>query len=379
MTWRVPLFKILSDEADVKAVSQIIKSGLNWATGSEVADFEKELAKYVGVKYAAAFNSGTSALHALLLALHIGKGDEVIVPSFTFIATANAVLFVGAKPVFAEIEGETYGLDPKDVEKKITKRTKAIMPVHFGGGACKYILELRKLAKKHKLLLLEDAAESLGATVGGKYVGSFGYAAMISLCAPKVISTGEGGVIVTNSRDLYEKLKLLRSHGRADTKDYFATTEYLDYIQLGYNFRLSNILAALGRTQLEKIEKLIAMRRKNSAYLTKQLKGVPGISLPIEPKGYRHIYQMYTIQTKNKKVRDALQKHLNQKGIMAKVYFPSIHLSKFYRKMGHKSGSLPKTEGLSNIVLTLPMYPELTKSQMDFMAKEIKSFFNGQE
>ncbi|MDP2735282.1 MAG: DegT/DnrJ/EryC1/StrS family aminotransferase [bacterium] len=377
MPWKIPLFKIFSDREDVKAVSKVIESGMNWATGKEVALFERELAKYTGTKYAVTFSSGTAALHATLIALKIGKGDEVIVPSFTFISTANAVLFVGAKPVFAEVEQETYGLDPKDVERKITRKTKAIIPVHFGGGPCR-IEELRRIAKKHKVLLLEDAAESLGATVKGKKAGSFGEAGMISFCAPKVISTGEGGAIITNVKDLYEKLKLLRSHGRADTKDYFSTAEYLDYIQLGYNFRLSNILAALGRTQLKKIEKLIAQRRKNAAYLSKKLKGVPGISLPSAFKGYRHIYQMYTIQVEGgKRKRDALQKHLNQKGIMAKVYFAPVHLSRFYRSMGWKKGRLPQTEALSDSVLTLPMYPELKQREMDFMAREVKAFFHG--
>ena len=375
MTWKIPLFKIHSDKNDVNAVSRIIKSGMNWATGDDVVFFERELAKYVGVKYAVSFSSGTAALHAVLLALHIGPGDEVIVPSFTFISTANAVLFVGAKPVFAEIERETLGLNYKDVERKITKKTKAVIPVHIGGLGCR-IEELSRLAEKHKLFLVEDAAESLGATIKGKKVGSFGCAGMISLCGPKIISTGEGGAIVTDSKDIYEQLRLLRSHGRADTKDYFKTAEYLDYIQLGYNFRLSNILAALGRTQLKKIEQLITARRKNAIYLSRQLKNIPEISVPIEPKDCRHIFQMYIVRVgggKNK--RDALQKHLNEKGIMAKVYFPPVHLSQFYKFKGFKKGYIPETEAVSNEVLTLPMFPTLTKREMDFMAREIKAFF----
>jgi len=375
MTWKIPLFKIHSDKNDVNAVSRIIKSGMNWATGDDVVFFERELAKYVGVKYAVSFSSGTAALHAVLLALHIGPGDEVIVPSFTFISTANAVLFVGAKPVFAEIERETLGLNYKDVERKITKKTKAVIPVHIGGLGCR-IEELSRLAEKHKLFLVEDAAESLGATIKGKKVGSFGCAGMISLCGPKIISTGEGGAIVTDSKDIYEQLRLLRSHGRADTKDYFKTAEYLDYIQLGYNFRLSNILAALGRTQLKKIEQLITARRKNAAYLSRQLKNIHEISVPTESKNHRHIFQMYIVRVgggKNK--RDALQKYLNEKGIMAKVYFPPVHLSQFYKLKGFKKGYIPETEAVSNEVLTLPMFPTLTKREMDFMAREIKAFF----
>ena len=376
MKWKIPLFKLHSDSKDINAVSRIIKSGMNWATGDDVVLFERELAIYTGVKYAVSFSSGTAALHAVLLALGIGKGDEVIVPSFTFISTVNAVLFVGARPVFAEIERETLGFNYKDVERKITKKTKVIIPVHIGGLACD-IRELERIARKHNLFLMEDAAESLGATINNKKVGSFGNAGMFSFCAPKIISTGEGGAIVTNSRDIYEQLKLLRSHGRADTKNYFETTEYLDYIQLGYNFRLSNILAALGRTQLKKIEKLIAVRRKNAVYLSRQLKNIHEISVPMEPKNYRHIFQMYIVQVKGgKSQRDALQKHLNEKGIMAKVYFPPVHLSRFYRLKGFKKGHLPETEAISNEVLALPMYPGLKKKDMDFMAREIKIFFN---
>ncbi len=186
MERNIPLFKIYWDKQDITRVNEVIKSGMNWATGPNIQEFEKLLADYIGVKYAVTFNSGTSALHAILLAYDIGKGDEVIVPSFTFIATANCALFVGAKPVFAEIEGTTYGLDPEDVERKITSKTRAIIPVHFGGCPCR-IGELKQIAKKHKLLLIEDAAESLGAEFKGKKVGSFGDAAVFSFCAPKAV------------------------------------------------------------------------------------------------------------------------------------------------------------------------------------------------
>ena len=377
MKWKIPLFKNYSDKKDIEGVSKIIKSGLNWATGENIELLERAIAKYVNAKYAVLFNSGTSALHAMMVIYDIKTGDEVIVPSFTFIATANSVLFTGAKPVFAEIEGETYGLDPKDVEKKITKKTKAIMPIHYGGLSC-HIRELRAIAKKHNLLLLEDAAESLGARAGEKSVGAFGDAGMFSFCAPKVISTGEGGVVVTNSQDAYEKMKLFRSHGRAENANYFSSAQMMEYVTLGYNFRMSNITAALGLSQLKKIDKLIKMRQRNSAYLTNLLSPIGKIVLPLAPKNYFHIYQMYTIRLKenNPELRNRLQQRLNKKGIMAKVYYPCIHLSNFYRNaFGYKEGHLPVTEMLSNQALTLPMYPELNKKQMNYMAKEITAFF----
>lgn len=376
MKQKIPLFKIYWDKEDIKAVGEVIKSGMNWATGPNIEKFEKKLSKYLGTNYAVLFNSGTSALHALMLAYNIRPGDEIIVPSFTFIATANAPLFVGAKPVFAEIEEETLGLDPKDVKKKITKKTKAIMPVHYGGCPCK-INEIKKIAKENNLILIEDAAESLGAKVNNKMVGTYGNSAMFSFCGPKVITTGEGGVIVTNSRKICEKLKLIRSHGRAEATDYFSSSQQLDYIQLGYNFRMSNILAALGISQLKKINKIIEMRRRNAVYLTKKLSKIKDIITPKPPKNYFHLYQMYTIKIKSgKRTRDELKNHLNNKGIVAKIYFDPIHLTNFYKKtFNYRRDDLPITEKISDQVLTLPMYPHLTKKEMDYLIKEIKNFY----
>lgn len=374
---KIPLFKIYWDKNDVKAVSAVIKSGRNWAIGPQIEEFEGKIAKYVGTKYALAFNSGTSALHALLLAYEIKEGDEVIVPSFTFIATSNACLMVGATPVFAEIEKETCGLDPVDVERKITEKTKAIIPVHYGGLPCK-IEEIKKISDKHNLILLEDAAESLGAKVGNKKVGTFGHSAILSFCGPKVITTGEGGAAITDSKEIYEKLKPIRSHGRAETANYFSSSEYMDYMDLGYNFRMSTMTAALGISQLAKIDKIIAMRRRNAEYLSKKLKDVKEVKPLAAPKDYFNIYQMFTISVSGEReIRDNLKNCLNKKGIGAKVYFYPNHLTSFYRKkFGYKDGFLKETEAISNSVLTLPMYPDLIKEEMDFMAKEMKSFFS---
>lgn len=376
MNWKIPLFKIYTDENDVRAVTQVIRSGKSWAIGAHIEKFEHEIARYTRARYALVFNSGTSALHAMLAAFGIGKGDEVIIPSFTFIATANAVRFVGATPVFAEIEPDTFGLDPRDVEKRITKKTRAIMPVHYGGCACR-ITELRRIAHRHHVLLLEDAAESLGAVFRGTQVGTFGDGAIFSFCAPKVITTGEGGAVVTDNKAAYEQMKLFRSHGRAETANYFATADYMDYISLGYNFRMSNITAALGISQLKKINRAIMLRQKNAAYLTRKLSSLSHLTLPHPPFGHSHLYQMYTIILNgSRKQREALRRRLNAKGIMAKVYYEPVHLSSFYRKQhGGRRGDLPITEQIANRVLTLPMYPTLQKHEMDFMAREIIAFF----
>jgi len=378
MKWKIPLFKSYWEEDDVEAVSKVIRRGTYWATGPEIKEFEEAISKYIGTRYALVFNSGTAALHSVLLSYKIKKNEEVIVPSFTFIATANAPLFVGAKPVFAEIEDESYGLDSEDVKNKITKKTKAIMPIHYGGLACRDIQKIRDIADDNNILLIEDAAESLGSKINDKMVGTFGGSAMFSFCQNKVITTGEGGVIVTDSEEIYEKLKLIRSHGRVEEKadDYFSTTKSMDYSQIGYNYRMPTMLAALGLSQLNKIQKTVKMRRKNANYLNEQLSKIDQIKTPIEPKKQFHVYQMYTIQLKNKKQRDDLQNHLTKKGIMSKVYFDPIHLKTFYKKVfGYKKGDLPKTEKISEKVLTLPMYPSLEKQELELIAESIKEFF----
>lgn len=375
MSWKVPLYKIYWDEEDLRNVTEAIERGMFWAIGPYVEKFESMVANYIGVKHAVAFNSGTSALHAILLAYDIGEGDEVIVPSFTFIATANSALFVGAKPVFADVEERTYGLDPEDVNERVSRKSKVIMPIHYGGLPCQ-IKELREIAEDHGLLLVEDAAESIGAGVGGKKVGSFGDASMLSFCGNKVITTGEGGMILTDSQEIYEKLKLLRSHGRLETENYFTSAEVMDYVVLGFNWRMSNITAALGVSQMKKLNEAIEMRRKNADYLTKKLSEIDGIVPSTAPNGYYHVYQMYTIKVEEgKEKRDAVRQHLTEKGIGTKIYFEPVHLTHFYRKkFGYKGGELPATEKLSEHVLALPMYPTLTREEMDYMLDSIKEF-----
>ncbi|MDE4907295.1 DegT/DnrJ/EryC1/StrS family aminotransferase [Methanogenium marinum] len=372
MTWKIPLFKMYWDEDDVSAVSETIRSGMNWAVGANVSKFEEDLANYIGTKYCLTFNSGTSALHAALIAHGISTGDEVIVPSFTFIATANSPQFVGAKPVFADIEETTCGLDPEDVVERITPRTKAIMPVHYGGCPCR-IQELREIADDHNLILIEDAAEAFGASVGGKKVGSFGDSAMMSFCQNKVITTGEGGAIVTDSRDLYEKMKLIHSHGRLETTDYFATTAVMDYISLGYNFRMSNITAALGISQLRKVEDIIGMRRADAAYYIQRLKAeVPECVIPELPDNYYHVYQLFSIRVQN---RDSLIKHLEKKGIMSKIYFSPVHQTDFYQKKLKNSCTLPVTQEISDDIISLPFYPGISRDDIDFVIDNIKEFY----
>lgn len=370
---KIPLFKIYWDKNDISNVSKTIASGKNWAVGENIEIFEKMLAKYIGRKYSVVFNSGTSAQHALMLALGFKEGDEIIVPSFTFISTANCVLFVGAKPVFADIEKKTLGLDPKDVAKKITPKTKAIMPIHYGGNICA-IKELQELAKKNNLILIEDAAESLGASIDKKMIGNFSDHAILSFCQNKIITTGEGGAVVTDSLEVYEKLKLIRSHGRCGDNSYFTSNYNPDYISLGFNWRMSNISASLGISQLKKINKIIKLRREAAYYLNKELAKISGISL-IEPE--KSVYQMYTIVVnQGLQKREALKDFLDKKGISCKVYFSPAHLTSFYKKeLGSKAGDLPVTEEMSDKVLSLPIYPTIKKTELKYIVNQIKIFF----
>jgi len=372
MTWKIPLFKIFWDESDVENVNREIQSGMNWAIGPNIKKFENLIRDRVGTNYAVVFNSGTSSLHSLLLAYGINEGDEIIVPSFTFIATANAPLFVGARPVFADIERETLGLDPDSVQENITDKTKAVLPIHYGGSPCK-IEELKDIAEDNDLILIEDAAESLGAKIKEKNVGTFGDSAVLSFCQNKIITTGEGGAVVTDSREIYEKLLLIRSHGRLETSDYFSSLKPSDYVSLGYNFRMSNITAALGISQLLKMDKIIRMRRSNSRYLTENLKDQFNNIIPLEPlDNYYHVYQLYTVIAND---RDALMEYLADKGIMSKIYFDPVHQTHFYKKKLLYDVDLPVTEEMANKVVTLPMFSNLLKDELDFMVTEIKNFY----
>jgi perosamine synthetase len=374
MNWKIPLFKMYWDAQDIAAVTKVIKRGSYWTMGPEIQTLEDNIAGFIGKKHGVLFNSGTSALHATLLAYDIKRDDEVIIPSFTFIATANVVVLTGATPVFADIERQSYALDPEDVKEKITNKTKAIIPIHYGGGPCKNIKALQEISEDHHLILIEDAAESLGAKIFNKHVGIFGNASMFSFCQNKVITAGEGGIVVTDSRTIAEKLKLIRSHGRVESKEgYFATTQDLDYIQTGYNYRLPSINAALVLSQFKKFNKIIQLRREKAAYYTKKLSKISSIRTPIESKGEYHVYQLYTIELPDKKTRDALQRHLTKAGIMTKIYFEPIHLKTYYMKeFNDKENDLPVTEEIAGKVITLPLYPSLTKKEMDYILHEIE-------
>jgi len=377
MVKNYPLFDIYWDEDDVNNVSKVIKRGSYWAAGPEILEFENALGKYLKSKYVVSFNSGTSALHAALLAYDITSG-EVIVPSLSFISTANSVILAGAKPIFAEIEEETIGLDTEDVKERINRNTKAIIPVHYGGKVCKNLLALKEIADDYGLKLIEDTAESFGAKLGSDFAGTIGHAGMFSFCQNKIIATGEGGAICSDDEVIYKKLLLIRSHGRVEQAgtDYFSTINEMDYIEIGYNYRIPTICAALGISQLQKIDTIIKLRREIGKIYDNNLKNISDIQILPELEGFRTVYQLYSIMLKNPEIRGDLQEYLLKNGIYTKVYFYPIHLKTFYRKkFGYKEGSLSITEKVSKKILTLPMSLRFTNKDQNYIINHIREFY----
>ena len=373
--WIIPLYKIYTDDEDVNLITKIVKRGNNWAIGPEIEEFENAIKNYIDVDYCLTLNSGTSALHAAFLAYGLGPQNDIVVPSFSFISTANSVSFVGANPIFADIEESTYGLDPELLSNYITPNTKAIVPMDYGGLPCR-INEINQVAKNNDVLVIEDSAEALVSTIDGKKVGSFSDSSIFIFCGNKVLTTGEGGAVVTNDKKIYEKIKLIRSHGRMDSKRYFDNVEQSQYLELGYNWRMSSITAALGISQIQKLDKIISMRQNNADVISKTISKFPEITLPLSPDGFKNIYQMYSIRLSNKNIRDELHNFLTTKKIFSKVYFPPIHLTDFYKnKFGTTSNQLPVTEKISNEILTLPLYPNMTSEEKSYLTNSICEFF----
>ena len=346
----------LVGKEEISAVTSILKNGALTSAanlgGKHVQNFEKSVASFVNSKYAIAVNSGTAALQAALYALDIKKGDEVLVPSFTFVATANAVVSTGAKPVFVDILKENFTIDPEDLEKKITKKTRAIIPVHLYGNVAT-IERLFEISKKYNIPIIEDSAQSLGSTYKGKHTGTFFEMGCFSMYPAKVMTAGEGGIIVTNNKNLRDKLLMIRNHGMVhgyDTRIF------------GLNFRLPEINAAIATVQMKKLPKFLKSRQNNAKFLSKLISDLK-LELPIERKNENVNWYLYTILSDK---RNKLLKKLNEKGIGAAAYYPTpIHKTPFY-KLKIK---LPVTDWASTHVLSLPIHPGVTQKNIEFIAK----------
>ena len=367
----------ISDE-DKKIVKKTLTQSM-LTLGPQLEKFENDFCKYSKAKYAVAVSNCTAALHLSLMALGIKKDDEVIIPDLTFVADANAILACNAKPVIVDINKENFFLSISNIKKNITKKTKAIIPVHIYGQVCN-IEEILDVAKDNNLKVIEDCAHAVGTFHKSKHVGTLGNTGCFSLYPTKNITTAEGGMVITNSEKIAEKVRQLRNHGMTKSLKSRYSSEYpwiFDIKQPGYNYRLDEIRAALGITQLKRIKKINELRKKASSYYNKNLQNIPGIILPDMVNDKTHSYHLYTIRvTKPYKLsRNQLFKKLKDNGIRTTVYWMPIHKYTAYRKFVKTSNTLNTTK-IYDEILALPLFPNISKKHQDAVIKVIKSVKN---
>jgi len=348
---------------EIRAAVERVLASQQLVLGSEGSALERELAEFCGVAHGIGVASGTDALILALRACNVYAGDEVLIPTLTFVATGSAVSALGARPVFADVDRVTLNMDMADVRRRITPRTKAIIAVHLHGLAAD-MDALREIAKEHRLPLIEDNAQAIGATYKGRRTGSLGDIACISFYPTKNLgAAGDGGMIVTDSPELDARVRTLRNHGQSSR--YIST-------EPGWNSRLDEIQAAVLRVKLRHLRDWQKARRENAAKYTKLLSGISAIGTPVVPQGYEHVFHQYTIRSNR---RDALQKFLSERKIGSTIYYPvPLHLQPLYAGLGHKAGDFPNAEHVANEILSLPMYPELTSDKIERVAATITEF-----
>ncbi len=352
----IPISRPQIGEAEKAAVLEVLDSGM-LVQGPRVAWLEERFAEVCGTRYAVATSSGTTALHIALLAHGIGPGDEVITTPFTFIATANSILFVGARPVFVDIEEDTFNINPALIEAAVTPRTRAIIPVHLYGHPCD-LGAVMDIARRHDLVVIEDAAQAIGATYRGKTVGSFG-TGCFSLYATKNVTTGEGGMITTDDEALADRCRLLRSHGMR--RRYY-------YESLGYNFRMSDLHAAIGLAQMGRLEEFTAKRRTNATYLSVHISSVV---TPQVREGCEHVWHQYTVRVDGGRDRDAAVRQLNEAGVGTGIFYPvPVHQHDYMRDVVGDV-SLPVAERMAKEVLSLPVHPGLSRADLERIVEAV--------
>ena len=365
----IPYGKQTIDDDDIKAVVEVLKSDFI-TTGPKVEAFERKVADYVGAKYAVAISNGTSALHAACFAAGIGEGDEVITTPITFAASANCALYCGAKPVFADIDKESYNISPADIKEKIIDKTKAIIAVHFTGQPCE-MDEIHKIAKENNLIVIEDAAHALGADYKGKKIGSLSDMTTFSFHPVKHITTGEGGMIVTNDEKFYERLKLFRTHGITREEKYLSKNDgpwYYEQIDLGYNYRITDIQCALGVSQMDKLDGFVAKRRTLVERYNKAFENISEIVTPKQVDGCNNSYHLYVIQVNNR--LDVFNK-LRAAGIGVNVHYIPVYKHPYYQKNGYDKVYCPNAEDYYEHCISLPLYPKLTIEEQDYVIENV--------
>lgn len=380
----IPYGKQYIDEEDIQAVIDVLQSDY-LTTGPNIAEFEKKFAYYVGAKYAVAISNGTAALHASCHVAGISDGDEVITTPMTFAASSNAIVYCGGKPVFADIDEKTYNINPKEIRKKITSKTKAIIPVHYTGQPCK-MDEIHQIAKEYNLIVIEDLTHALGAEYKGKKIGSISHMTTFSFHPVKHITTGEGGMVTTNDESIYKELLLFRSHGITRDVDMLNNKDegawYYEQLKLGYNYRMTDFQCALGISQLKKLDNFIFKRKKIINMYNEAFKNIKGITIPYQEEELDSSWHLYVIQIDNKilnKDRKEIFNILRNAGIGVNVHYIPVYYFPYYKQLGYEKGLCPKAEALYERIITLPLFPSMSYSDVEYVIDIIRNLISDKE
>ena len=362
-------------EEDIQAVVDVLRSDY-LTTGPVVKEFEEKVATYTGAKYAVAVSSGTAALHAACFAAGIKEGDEVITSPFTFAASANCVLYCGAEVVFADIDRRTYNISPEEIEKKITPNTKAVIPVHYAGQPCD-MDAIYGIAEKHNLAVIQDAAHALGSGYKGRRIGSMPGMAVLSFHPVKHITTGEGGMVLTDNEKYYQRLLLFRSHGITRDSSLLHRDEggwYYEQQALGYNYRITDIQCALGISQMDRLDSFISRRRLLAGRYDEAFKDIKGITTPYQAEGCNSRWHLYTIQVENRK---EVFDRLRAAGIGVNVHYIPVYMHPYYRGHGYSDVKCGNAEEVYSHIISLPLYPGLTGQQQDYVIGKVIEVVDG--
>lgn len=371
---KISYFSPWINQKDKNSIKQALDN--RWLTNGPLLEkFENKIKNFVGTKFSAGVSSATHALHLAVRSLDIGIGDEVIVPTFTFVATANAVRYCRAKPILVDVDSDTFNISIKEIKRKITKKTKAIIPVHYGGQACD-MDEIMEITKRNNVSIIEDCAHSLGSIYKKKKCGSIGNIGCFSFYPTKVITTGEGGMITTNSKKLFDKVRLLRSQAmsiQAKDREKGAKWQY-DIIDLGYNYRLDEIRASLGLSQFERINQINKLRQKVAKKYDDKISKIKGLSIPYKKSNRNHIYHLYSIKVEKNYylTRDELFKKLHKNGIGTSVQYFPLHLMSEFKDKYKNSNNFKNANFLKDRVLCLPIYPKMTNKEIDFVVRNLQ-------
>lgn len=369
----IPYGKQTIEQDDIQAVVDVLKSDF-LTTGPKIAEFEQTVADYVGAKYAVAISNGTSALHAACFAAGIGPGDEVITTPLTFAASANCVLYCGGTPVFADVDPKTYNIDPEDIRRKITDRTKAIIAVHLAGQPCD-MDAIHSIAREHGLIVIEDGAHALGSVYKGKKVGSMSDMTTFSFHPVKPITTGEGGMIVTDNEDFYKKMILFRSHGITRDDSMMTRNDgpwFYQQFDLGYNYRITDIQCALGCSQMKKLDRFLARRKEIVARYNEAFADCDNIITPYQLSDTESGWHLYIVQVKNCDRRQVFE-NMCEKGIGVNVHYIPVYMHPYYQEHGYENVHCANAEEIYSHIISLPLYPGLTSEQQDYVIDTLKS------